>query len=165
MAAPLCSAPRVSGLVTTLCPRGLNIQWPFSQLLLAGAKIIEARGYELGYRNIAQAAEETWIVETKGPSAVASTEAVFSGVDVPRRPDAAQIVGTVTFSRSDPYTDVESFRADATRHCVREGGKHDWSGEGSMHAWEIRSVRRLAVPVLVGCTGRTGFSHPRTGTQ
>ena len=33
--------------------RGLNIQYPFSRLILLGAKSIEARRYALGHRNIA----------------------------------------------------------------------------------------------------------------
>ena len=36
-----------------LCLRGLNVQWPFSQLLLLGRKTTEVRGYALGHRNIA----------------------------------------------------------------------------------------------------------------
>ena len=33
---------------------GININWPFSQLILAGVKTVEVRSYALGYRNVAQ---------------------------------------------------------------------------------------------------------------
>jgi hypothetical protein len=73
----------------------------------------------------------------------------------------AQIVGTVTFSHSEPYETRESFRADEAAHRIRAGGHHDWSGDGEMHAWRVASVRPLASPVLVGSTGQTGFG-PRS---
>ena len=37
--------PSTSSKAVTLCMRGLNIQWPFSQLILMGAKLQEVRGY------------------------------------------------------------------------------------------------------------------------
>jgi hypothetical protein len=43
-----------AGLGATLSLPGLNINWPFSQLILAGVKTVEVRSYALGYRNIAQ---------------------------------------------------------------------------------------------------------------
>ena len=53
-----------AGLGTTLSLPGLNINWPFSQLILAGVKTVEARSYALGYRNIAQPDVEMWLVKT-----------------------------------------------------------------------------------------------------
>ena len=53
-----------AGLGATLSLPGLNINWPFSQLILAGVKTIEVRSYALGYRNIPQPAVEMWLVET-----------------------------------------------------------------------------------------------------
>ncbi len=68
--------PPYSVAPVTLMLRGLNIQWPFSQLLLQGAKVDEVRAYELGHRGIAKAGEEHWIVETRGPRADATTNAL-----------------------------------------------------------------------------------------
>ena len=45
---------------------GINIRWPFSQLILAGAKTVEVREYMLGHRNIAHADQELWLIETPG---------------------------------------------------------------------------------------------------
>lgn len=98
----------------TLCMRGLNIQWPFSQLILMGAKSEEVRAYDLGHRNICNASEETWIVETRGKSACSTTNAICDDLAIAPRPDAAQIVGTVTFDSSHQY---DSSSADA-EHCA-----------------------------------------------
>ena len=53
-----------AGLGTTLSLPGLNINWPFSQLILAGVKTIEVRAHALGHLNIAQPNAEMWLVET-----------------------------------------------------------------------------------------------------
>ena len=87
----------------TLSLRGLNIQWPFSQLLLLGAKLEEVRTYDLGYRQICNRDEEAWIVETKGPPTKAATNAIMGDLQIAPRPSAAQIVGTVSFADSYPY--------------------------------------------------------------
>ena len=55
-----------AGRGATLSMPGLNVNWPFSQLILTGVKTVEARSYALGYRNIAQPAVEMWLVETPG---------------------------------------------------------------------------------------------------
>ena len=85
----------------TLCLRGLNIQWPFSQLILMGAKTEEVRTYDLG--KYCEARQETWIVETKGPSARSTTNAVCGDLKLAPRPDSAQIVGTVSFDDAHQY--------------------------------------------------------------
>ena len=78
--------------------RGINIQWPFSDLILKGVKTAEARKYPLGHRNIAQANEELWFIETLGPSADANANALADEVTVSPRPTKAQIVGTMVFT-------------------------------------------------------------------
>ena len=94
----------------TVCMRGLNIQWPFSQLILMGAKSEEVRAYDLGHRNICNASEETWIVESRGKSACSTTDAICDDLAIAPRPDAAQIIGTVIFDSSHQY---DSSSADA----------------------------------------------------
>ena len=144
----------------TLCLRGLNVQYPFSQLLLAGTKTAEVRDYEFGHRKIAFPGEET-TVETRGPPAQPSRNAAIDGVDVGARPAASQLVGTITFSHSEPYESRAAFRADAAAHRIQEDGPRDWDGTGERHAWRVASVRPLTVPVPVASTGQTGFG-PRS---
>ena len=87
----------------TLCLRGLNIQWPFSQLILRGAKSDEVREYDLGHRRICEAGEETWIVETRGKSVRSTANAICDDLELAPRPHAAQIVGTVRFDSAHLY--------------------------------------------------------------
>ena len=87
----------------TLSLRGLNIQWPFSQLILLGAKTDEVRDYDLGHRKICNRDEETWLVETKGPTPKAAKNANVGDLQIAPRPSTAQIVGTVSFVDSCPY--------------------------------------------------------------
>ena len=88
-----------------------NIPWPFSQLILAGVKTIETRTYALGHRNIAQPDVEMWLVETRAQEdALAKGWVLAGGAAVAPRPEEAQIVGTVTFSRSDKYESPAAFR-------------------------------------------------------
>ena len=78
---------------------GLNIQWPFSQLILSGVKTVEVRSYALGCRNIARPGVEMWLVETPGDAKAISKGWVHqSDSVVAPQPKHAQIVGTVTFS-------------------------------------------------------------------
>ena len=65
-----CVQPRMVGVQQKLSLRGLNIQWPFSQLILAGCKTAEVRGYDLGYKfpNVLPG-EEVWLIETLGTPA------------------------------------------------------------------------------------------------
>ena len=60
---------------------GLSFLWPWSRLVLAGAKD-ETRTYELGFKGICQANQETWIVETPGSNVAAEEVAVLDGIDV-----------------------------------------------------------------------------------
>ena len=113
-----------------ICRRGLNVQWPFSQLILCGAKSIEVRNYALGHRCIAKAGEEVWIVETRGPCASASTNAVVQDAAIAPRRQEAHIVGCVTFSGSQCYESQHSFREDVSAHRIRAGGVHDWRADG-----------------------------------
>ena len=73
--APPASVPAEqdpAGPAQQLVLRGLNTQYPFSQLILTGDKKIEARRYALGYRNIVQPGEEQFIIETPGKGASAA---------------------------------------------------------------------------------------------
>jgi hypothetical protein len=146
-------------LAQRLTLRGLNIQYPFSQLILEGHKTIEARRYSLGHRKIANPGEELFLIETPQKCAGA---ACTGDAALGPEPQEASVVGTIEFSHSTEYSEREEFRSDADKHCVREGAKgYDWSGEGEMHAWHIASTRRVQ-PILAGDKTQTGFGTPRT---
>ena len=46
--------------------RGINIQYPFSRLILSGVKSVECRRYPLGHRNLAHKNEDLFLIETRG---------------------------------------------------------------------------------------------------
>ena len=105
------STTSCAGLGATLSLPGLNINWPFSQLILAGVKTIETRTYALGHRNIAQPDVEMWLVETPSKAdAISKGWVLAGGAAVAPRPEKAQIVGTVTFSHSDEYESLAVFQ-------------------------------------------------------
>jgi len=155
-----------AGLGATLSLPGLNINWPFSQLILAGLKTVEVRDYALGYRNIAKPDVEMWLVETPAiANAISKGWVLDGGAAVAPRPTVAQIVGTVTFSRSDEYETLAAFQADRENHQIAKGASYDWGGKGERHAWRVSAVRRLARPVpQPGVKGTTGFTKNRPYT-
>jgi hypothetical protein len=75
-----------------------------------GAKTEEVREYVFGHRKICEAKEETWIVETRGPAARSTTNAICDDLQIGPRPHEAQIVGTVIFDSAQLY---DNTRADA----------------------------------------------------
>ena len=131
----------------------LEIQWPFSQLILTGAKTAEVRDYMLGLkdgrRNIVNYLEEMWLIETLGSCVEADTNALIEGACVSSRPAQAHIVGTISFDTCHKYTDVPMFRADETHHRIRGGGSKDWNGQGARYAWHVKSARKLETPIAI----------------
>ena len=97
--------------------RGLNIQCPFSRLLLMGIKTIEARRYKLGHRNITHAGEEQFLIKTPGKTASA---AIVGGVNVGARPKHAQVVGTIVFATSTQYRRPKAWGRDRGKHCIKK---------------------------------------------
>lgn len=150
--------PQTSAQQLTL--RGLNINYPFSQLMLQGAKTIESRHFYLGHRNIANQGEELFLIETPGPRNVLG--AVLGDEDVGPPPRHAQVVGTVAFSSSRPYSSTSDWKKDRPKHRVKEGGSYDWDGSGEMHAWHVEKVRRFSEPLDAGSKTQTGYPTPRT---
>ena len=77
--------------------RGINIQYPFSRLILFGVKTVEVRTYPLGDRNLGGDYEDLFLIETPGSRNL-------KGALVDRRypigppPSVAQVIGIVRFS-------------------------------------------------------------------
>ena len=140
--------------------RGINIQYPFSRLILLGVKSIEARTFPLGHRNIATADEELFLIET--PGAKNAHGAVVDDIPIGPPPQRAQVIGTVSFSASQAYASESAWKRDRPKHCIREGGRYDWGGTGEMHAWYVDKVQRFSEPVAAGTKSQTGYGTPRT---
>jgi hypothetical protein len=111
---------------------GINIQYPWSELLVTKKKTIETRGYCLPSKYINQPLA---IIETPGKTGKAN------GVN------KARIVGVITFSESIEYFTKKQWLADQRRHLVAEddplfrfkAGTKKWG-------WIVEKVQRLRVP-------------------
>ena len=119
---------------------GLNVQWPWSQLILSGKKTVETRSYKLPELYLGK---KLAIIETPGKRR--------------GRPDKASIVGLVTFSKSFRYKSRKEWLLDRSRHLVDE---HDplfcWDSNREKWGWVISEVmvfqRPVGAPVRKGIT-------------
>jgi hypothetical protein len=111
---------------------GINIQWPWSRLLLSGRKSIETRSYPLPekYTN-------TWLalIETPGPNGKAN------GVG------AARIVGAIIFNESFEYRSARAWREDFRRHLVQPNDRNfSYSRTNTKWGWIVESVISFSEP-------------------
>ena len=99
---------------------GVNIQWPWSSLIVSGQKTVETRSYKLPEKYIGK---KLAIIETPGPRG--KKEAGIS---------KARIIGTVVFSGSFLYRTRAEWVADFDRHCV-EIGNHQFEFDKNHEKW------------------------------
>ena len=112
---------------------GINIQWPWSELLLSGKKSIETRSYALPKKFIGV---ELAVIETPGPRGKKE-----AGIE------KARIVGTIVFSESFPYTSKSQWKKDFGRHRVDvEDPQYSWEKRSAVFGWKVASVKRLKQP-------------------
>ena len=133
------------------------------QLILANVKTTEVRRYALGYRNIALANQEYWMIETPAKRFTASSVAVIGDAVIAPNPKSAQIVGVVSFSHEEEYSSTVTYRGDEASHRIKAGSPFDWNDQDKRFAWRISSRRRLVLPVRGHVKkSQTGFSDFRT---
>ena len=112
----------------TLVP-GLNIQWPWSQLILDQTKTIETRGYPIPLKYIGIPLA---VIETPGPNGKAN------GVV------KARIAGIVIFESCFQYRTKAEWAKDQPLHKVAadhpqfrfEAGKPKWG-------WRVKSAKKI----------------------
>lgn len=121
---------------------GLNIQWPWSQLLLSGKKTIETRTYPLPkkYENV-----ELAIIETPGPDGKKKAGIL-----------KARIIGTIVFENSFQYLCEKDWQKDKDKHLVKLDDKDfSWQKKDSnIWGWNVKSVtsfkRLIPAPIKRG---------------
>mgnify|MGYP001545319564 FL=1 len=104
---------------------GLNVQIPWSTLLINGWKSVETRSYPLPqkYEGV-----ELYLVETPGKYGRFK----------------ARVIGTVTFSHSFKYPDKQSWIDDYNRHKVEEGDEFfGWNENKPKYGWVVCSVKKF----------------------
>jgi len=101
---------------------GINIQFPWSQLLIDGNKCVETRSYPLPEK---YEGEELALIETPGK------KGHFK----------ARIIGTITFSHSFKYPDKNAWIDDYARHLVDLRDKNfEWKEEKDKYGWVVSNI-------------------------
>lgn len=104
---------------------GINIQSPWSHLLINGDKCVETRTYPLPDK---YEGEELALIETPGKYGDFK----------------ARIIGTITFSHSFKYPDKQSWLDDFNRHLV--SGQHDmfgWNDNKEKYGWVVSNIDKF----------------------
>jgi len=117
----------------TIIP-GLNIQWPWSELLLSGKKTVETRSYAIPEKYLQR---KLAIIETPGPRGKRDAGIV-----------EARVIGTITFSRCFRYASEREWLNDFERHSVSPSdsifaytpGKEKWG-------WLVVDCERFEQPM------------------
>lgn len=108
---------------------GLNIQTPWSELLINEVKSVETRSYPLPEKYVG---EEIALIETPG------RYGRFK----------ARIIGTITFSHSFKYPDQRAWQDDYNRHCVAvDDPIYNWKDDKPKYGWVVSKVTKFDKPL------------------
>ena len=114
---------------------GINIQWPWSQLLLSGKKTVETRSYDIPekYRGVDLA-----IIETPGPRGKKD-----AGIT------KARIIGTIVFEKTYRFQSVKHWQSEENLHFVpTKDPQYAWSKRDEVWGWVVKSVRKFSKPTI-----------------
>lgn len=109
---------------------GLNIQTPWSNLLINGNKTVETRSYSLPkkYENV-----ELALIETPGKGGRFKS----------------RIIGTITFSHSFTYETKDDWVNDYSRHRVEQDDKlYAWNGKPK-YGWVVSRINKFDQPKTI----------------
>ena len=107
---------------------GLNVQSPWSTLLINGQKSVETRSYRLPQR---LEGVELALIETPGKSAKFKS----------------RIIGTITFASCVQYSSKEHWVSDESRHKVDINDKtYGWK-DNPKFGWIVKSVKKFENPI------------------
>ena len=108
---------------------GINIQTPWSELLINEVKSVETRSYPLPEKYVG---EELALIETPG------RYGRFK----------ARIIGTITFSHSFKYPDQRAWQDDYNRHCVAvDDPIYNWKDDKHKYGWVVSKVTKFDKPL------------------
>jgi hypothetical protein len=108
---------------------GLNVQAPWSNLLINGLKTVETRTYQLPDK---YHGEPLALIETPGKKGKFKS----------------RIIGIITFSHSFVYQDKQSWINDYQRHKVEEDDKnYGWNDNKVKYGWVISDVIKFDKPI------------------
>jgi hypothetical protein len=108
---------------------GLNVQTPWSFLLINGDKSVETRSYPLPKR---YEGVELALIETPGKYGRFKS----------------RIIGTITFSHSFQYPDKQVWEADYNRHKVKEDDEfYGWNPDKNKYGWVVSNITKFDQPI------------------
>lgn len=109
---------------------GINIQTPWSKLLIDGEKAVETRSYHL---------PEKYMGETLALIETPDKKGKFK----------SRIIGTITFSHSFKYPDKQSWIDDYNRHKVNENDKdYGWKDDKPKYGWVVSNINKFDKPLV-----------------
>ena len=104
---------------------GINIQSPWSSLLINEDKCVETRSYPLPKK---YEGEELALIETPGKSG----------------DFRARIIGTITFSHSFQYPNEQAWIEDYNRHRVDRADKeYGWQNHKEKWGWVVSDINKF----------------------
>ncbi len=103
---------------------GINIQSPWSTLLINGDKCVETRSYPIPEK---YEGEELALIETPGKNGDFK----------------ARIIGTITFSHCFEYPDQSSWQDDFNRHLVATDGEFGWREDKKKYGWVVSDFNKF----------------------
>lgn len=109
---------------------GINIQWPISQLIADGSKIIETRTYPLPAKYLNQ---DLLLVETPG------TLGNFK----------SRAIGIIRFNSCFKYGSKDDFLRDFPNHLVDQNSPWRWQDGKAKWGWKIEKVTLFKDPQLI----------------
>lgn len=107
---------------------GINIQTPWSGLLINGSKTVETRSYHLPFKYLGV---ELALVETPGKSGRFKS----------------RIIGTITFSESFKYDNKQHWMEDYLRHKVDVADENYGWGNKAKYGWVVSHIKKFDKPV------------------
>ncbi|CAE7516076.1 unnamed protein product, partial [Symbiodinium natans] len=133
----------------TLCLCGLNVQYPWSRLLMAGRKTMEVRKYALGKYRCFSAGEQLFLIETLGSG---STQGAMVDIAMAPAPLKAQVLGVIVFAGSIEFENYDHFDAHRSDTLIEQGRFYDWgtSEPQTLFGWYVQHVRAFKRPVPMG---------------
>ncbi|MEZ4815053.1 MAG: ASCH domain-containing protein [Bdellovibrionota bacterium] len=112
---------------------GINIQWPWSDLIASGTKKIETRGFRIPKKHIGK---ELAIIETPGP---------FGKLQGIKR---ARIIGVMVIESCYEYKSYQDWVKDFPLHKVTKDDPNYSFKEGEPKwAWKIKAAYRIEKPI------------------
>lgn len=106
---------------------GINIQYPISQLIISGKKVVETRTYPIPEHFVNQ---KLLIIETPGKKGKFKS----------------RIIGFIIFGQSFKYSSSAEFYVDYRRHKVDKSSDWKWTSKGKW-GWPIKAVEKFKFPI------------------